>query len=83
MAGEAVPIPKLPLLSSVKLVAGALPLKLYPVPLVPPLNVPVTPRLDENVAAPEIPMSKKFVELEPSLLCELNKNPPFVEALVP
>ena len=40
-AGELVPIPTSPPDVSVKLVAGALPEKLYPVPLVPPLNVPV------------------------------------------
>ena len=39
--GELVPIPTLPEESSVKLVAGALPEKLYAVPLVPPDNVPV------------------------------------------
>ena len=46
-----VPIPKLPLEFNVKLVAGALPLKLYAVPLVPPLSVPVKARL-VPVAAP-------------------------------
>ena len=39
-----VPTIKLPLESSVKLVAGAVPEKLYPVPLVPPVSEMPTPR---------------------------------------
>ena len=54
------PSPRLPALLRVKLVAGALPLKLYPVPLVPPLIVPVAVTVLNApvfaVVAPTVPL---------------------------
>jgi hypothetical protein len=63
-----VPIPTFPPDVSVKLVAGALPLKLYPVPLVPPLNVPV---------ALSVPVTARPVE-EMDITGVVNVLPPFV-----
>ena len=58
-----------PLLSSVKLVAGALPEKLYAVPLVPPLNVPVA--LSVPVTASPVEESSAYTA-ELAALFQLN-----------
>ena len=59
-----VPTVSRPSEASVKLVAGALPLKLYAVPLVPPLNVPVA--LSVPVTASPVPVSSViFVSTPP------------------